>query len=647
MTRKRKNVESDENPPAKNGFEGYGYSESKTQKTEEVGTFPNKNHFDRSEERSSDGWRKDYNGFSGGRGRRDGGFRRNDRGGGSRGRGGKRGFDARDFEKQYGRVGGNDDFNGEQDGSEAKQGASSNDRQRPDGDGREFPKEIVGYLRSIEQIKKKEGKIEDFILEKCAEEVAGQETVLLAWTEAAVVVEAVFGSCPQGAALFLSSVSRLKHKTLADLMFGGASARTIENLIYAMCPIADSEHVELLQKLSEILIDNWADAVIAQPSSFLIRAIVWVCCGLSAKPKTGEEKKRIYKGNEMKTRLKKVYDNFALLAFDENLNQSALNSPNFITLFQDFIEADGMWNDKRGDEYVKKKLEKDDIEGISNAWYSPNGSRIWEKLMETCSEDSRSLLWLEFCSKNVSELTDNKFSNFPLQKIINSSTSLEMVTEIVESMSTKLSYLIDHQHSGVFLAFIRCAGRHPSSEKSILQQLRKHFRSASEAKKGQFLLNVLTLNKYDGSHFDAQMFTPKGTMLVSELVNYSKTKTLCAGFEQLTERQIQEMCCNKNTSRLIQAVLNSKTMSEEVKEKIIGAFDQNSWETLITDTYGSRVFEKIWSFVDVKRKQEIMKVLVEIHNTSKFWKFAMLRCDLYLFRKSRKEWVEKMKKANS
>ncbi|ULT95429.1 hypothetical protein L3Y34_004276 [Caenorhabditis briggsae] len=647
MTRKRKNVESDENPPAKNGFEGYGYSESKTQKTEEVGTFPNKNHFDRSEERSSDGWRKDYNGFSGGRGRRDGGFRRNDRGGGSRGRGGKRGFDARDFEKQYGRVGGNDDFNGEQDGSEAKQGTSSNDRQRPDGDGREFPKEIVGYLRSIEQIKKKEGKIEDFILEKCAEEVAGQETVLLAWTEAAVVVEAVFGSCPQGAALFLSSVSRLKHKTLADLMFGGASARTIENLIYAMCPIADSEHVELLQKLSEILIDNWADAVIAQPSSFLIRAIVWVCCGLSAKPKTGEEKKRIYKGNEMKTSLKKVYDNFALLAFDENLNQSALNSPNFITLFQDFIEADGMWNDKRGDEYVKKKLEKDDIEGISNAWYSPNGSRIWEKLMETCSEDSRSLLWLEFCSKNVSELTDNKFSNFPLQKIINSSTSLEMVTEIVESMSTKLSYLIDHQHSGVFLAFIRCAGRHPSSEKSILQQLRKHFRSASEAKKGQFLLNVLTLNKYDGSHFDAQMFTPKGAMLVSELVNYSKTKTLCAGFEQLTERQIQEMCCNKNTSRLIQAVLNSKTMSEEVKEKIIGAFDQNSWETLITDTYGSRVFEKIWSFVDVKRKQEIMKVLVGIHNTSKFWKFAMLRCDLYLFRKSRKEWVEKMKKTNS
>ena len=65
----------------------------------------------------------------------------------------------------------------------------------------------------------------------------------------------------------------------------------------------------------------------------------------------------------------------------------------------------------------------------------------------------------------------------------------------------------------------------------------------------------------------------QGTMLVSELVNFSKTKTLSAGFEQLTEQQIQEMSCNKYTSRLIQSVLASKTMSEEVKEKIIGAFD--------------------------------------------------------------------------
>lgn len=632
MTRKRKNVESEEKPPAKNAFEGYGYTEEKPVEKKEFKRFPDKS------EGSGGGYRGSGGNRGGGRGRGDGRFRRNDR----NDREGNREFKASDFEKQYGRVGGNDESIDQNDNSSSNSTQQFNDS-RPDGDGREFPKEIVGYLRSIEQIRKKEGKIEDFILEKCAEEVAGQETVLLAWTEAAVVVESVFGSCPQGASLFLTSISRLKHKTLADLMFGGASARTIENLIYSLCPLSQPEHVELLQKLSGILLDNWADAVTVQPSSFLIRAIVWVCCGLSAKPKVGEEKKRIYKGQDMKTSLKRVYEKFALLAFDENLNQNAMNSPNFVTLFQDFIEADGLWGDKRGDEYVKKKLEKEDFDRISKDWYSQNGSRIWEKLMETCSEDARSLLWIDFCSKNVAELTDNKFSNFPLQKMINSSTSLEMVTEIIETMSPKCSYLIEHQNSGVFYAVIRCAARYPSSEKTMLQQLRKYFRSASEAKKGQFLLNVLTLNGYDGSNFDSQRFTQKGTMLVSELVNFSKTKTLSVGFEQLSEQQIQEMSCNKYTSRLIQSVLASKTMSEEVKEKIIGAFDKDTWETLITDTYGSRVFEKIWDFVDVKRKQEIMKVLVGIHSTSKFWKFAMLRCDLYMFRKSRKDWIGKMK----
>uniref|UniRef100_A0A8R1HPX7 Uncharacterized protein n=1 Tax=Caenorhabditis japonica TaxID=281687 RepID=A0A8R1HPX7_CAEJA len=407
--------------------------------------------------------------------------------------------------RQYGRVGG-----GDNDDPPSDLKNESNFRQsEPDGDGREFPKEIVGYLRSIEQIKKKEGKIEDFILEKCAEEVVGQETTLLAWTEAAVVVESVFGSCPQGAALFLASISRLKHKVLADLMFGGASARTIENLIYSMCPIANAEHVELLQKLAGILLDNWADAVTVQPASFLIRAIVWVCCGFTAKPKAGEERKRNYKGQEIKASLKKVYEKFSLLAFDENLNKNHSDTPIFVTLFQDFIEADGLWGDHRSDEYVKRRLEKDDYEGISNAWHSPNGSRVWEKLMETCSEDARSLLWLEFCSKNFEELTNNKFANFPLQKMINSSSSLEMVTEIVDSFAPKCSEFLEHQNSGVFLAVLRCAARFPSSEKAMLQHLRKYFRAATEAKKANFLLNAITINQYDGSYFDAQKFTQK------------------------------------------------------------------------------------------------------------------------------------------
>ncbi|KIH47514.1 hypothetical protein ANCDUO_22425 [Ancylostoma duodenale] len=33
------------------------------------------------------------------------------------------------------------------------------------------------------------------------------------------------------------------------------------------------------------------------------------------------------------------------------------------------------------------------------------------------------------------------------------------------------------------------------------------------------------------------------------------------------------------------------------------------------------------------------------NNDSKFWKFAMLRCDMYLFRKDRKAWVQKMKQS--
>ncbi|VDM57378.1 unnamed protein product [Angiostrongylus costaricensis] len=106
------------------------------------------------------------------------------------------------------------------------------------------------------------------------------------------------------------------------------------------------------------------------------------------------------------------------------------------------------------------------------------------------------------------------------------------------------------------------------------------------------------------------------------------------------------MAKNRCGSHVIQAALRSSSLGDNVKEKLIAAFEDD-WESLISDVYGSHVFESIWtcSLYNVKRRQDLMKKLVPIHNDSKFWKFAMLRCDMYLFRKDRKAWVEKMKKS--
>ncbi|KHJ83409.1 hypothetical protein OESDEN_16894 [Oesophagostomum dentatum] len=56
-----------------------------------------------------------------------------------------------------------------------------------------YPSELVAYLKNIEQLKLSEGRIEDIVMDKCAEECSGEEEKLLLFRDSCVVVENVFG----------------------------------------------------------------------------------------------------------------------------------------------------------------------------------------------------------------------------------------------------------------------------------------------------------------------------------------------------------------------------------------------------------------------------------------------------------------------
>uniref|UniRef100_A0A0K0DF52 E3 ubiquitin-protein ligase listerin n=1 Tax=Angiostrongylus cantonensis TaxID=6313 RepID=A0A0K0DF52_ANGCA len=322
------------------------------------------------------------------------------------------------------------------------------------------------------------------VFDKCAQECSGEEEKLLSFKDSCVAIENVFGCSQYGAGLFLSGLARLKHRRLLDLLFSGNASRTIETLFYALRPIQEDQHVELLEKFSDLLCDNWNDAVGCQHSAFLIRCFARLACGLGKK----QEKVSTY-----------------CHVFVEDL----------FTKFQFFLE-------------------------LRQLWCGKNSSRVWEKLVISCREEMLHLLWTNIVAKHVLELASHPSANFPLQKFIANVKSLELVTN-----TCLFSFFL-------VVALLQCAANHELLQEPILKELRKFFRASTD-----------------------------------------------------------------------------------------------DWEPLISDVYGSHVFESIWtcSLYNVKRRQDLMKKLVPIHNDSKFWKFAMLRCDMYLFRKDRKAWVEKMKKS--
>ncbi|KAE9421003.1 hypothetical protein Angca_002199, partial [Angiostrongylus cantonensis] len=457
--------------------------------------------------------------------------------------------------------------------------------------------------------------LDNMVFDKCAQECSGEEEKLLSFKDSCVAIENVFGCSQYGAGLFLSGLARLKHRRLLDLLFSGNASRTIETLFYALRPIQEDQHVEV--HLGDLLCDNWNDAVGCQHSAFLIRCFARLACGL------GKKQEKVCENEEMVGFLKDMHTKLAKI------------QP---VLFQNESVRVGLSR-------IFGRIASLALESISpelrQLWCGKNSSRVWEKLVISCREEMLHLLWTNIVAKHVLELASHPSANFPLQKFIANVKSLELVTN---TSTTLIPTFLSTDRWGVVVALLQCAANHELLQEPILKELRKFFRASTHQNKLNFFLNVITFNKYDGKTFDVN--DSHLHVLLEALLSFHKVKTLTACLEALPYEHIVGLAKNRCGSHVIQAALRSSSLGDNVKEKLIAAFEDD-WEPLISDVYGSHVFESIWtcSLYNVKRRQDLMKKLVPIHNDSKFWKFAMLRCDMYLFRKDRKAWVEKMKKS--
>uniref|UniRef100_A0A8L8JUM8 BTB/POZ domain-containing protein n=1 Tax=Heligmosomoides polygyrus TaxID=6339 RepID=A0A8L8JUM8_HELPZ len=431
---------------------------------------------------------------------------------------------------------------------------------------------------------------ERMVLDKCAEECV--YNIDLPWP--------LSYSCSSayGAELFLSALARLKHKRLLELLFSGTSSRTIETLFYALVPIKESTTLELLEKFSDLLCDNWNDAVTCQFSAFLIRCFARVA---ARRPKVF------------------ILERRCLLLLQSLLNSSRSSrcSRLFILTRAALSSLLSLLSRSMNRPLRMQRAFAD----LRQLWLGKNSSRVWEKLVLTCREETLQSLW------EVAELAAHPCANFPLQKFMACVKSLELVR--VSSSTPLIQKFLSSDRWGVAQALLRCAARHEELQEPLLKELRQYFRASK----------CFSPRRRSANHI------PRGIRRDIR----DKTLSMRPRFRillRICNVSVHFQAKNRCGSHVLQSAFRSNTLSEDLKEKLIKAFEDD-WGSLISDVYGSHVFESIWecSLFNVKRRQELMKKLVPIRSDSKFWKFAMLRCDMYLFRKDRKAWVEKMKKS--
>ncbi|PAV62689.1 hypothetical protein WR25_20418 [Diploscapter pachys] len=395
-------------------------------------------------------------------------------------------------------------------------------------------------------------------------------------------------------------------------------------------------------------VKNWLDSVGDQNASFILRAISRICCGLPKRKDNERYEDRTCDPKNRKTtpELQEIFSKICQLALDYSTVKNLLDYPVCSLLIQEVVECNRISKGNKHRKFLGQILEsmqKEDADGdlIVKQWEGKNSSRIWDALVTELDENDASQIWMSIIQPKFDRLSLHPSANFVLQRFIEGSHSFDLATDILDEIGPRMSKLVDSSRTGVICSLVKCIRNHEQLQETLLKNLRATFKAEKSSNKTKFIYNLLTLNTYNGI-FDCKVLKPLGCVLVKELLSLEKRKTIVACLMEMPAEHIRTMSIHGPACRVLQSAIESPTLDEEVKNKIIGAFE-SYWVDLIANPYSSHLFDRIWDYWGVREKQDLLKKLVPIRNESRQWKFAMLKADMKLFRDDRKAWVAKMK----
>ncbi|PIL36686.1 hypothetical protein GSI_00375 [Ganoderma sinense ZZ0214-1] len=297
----------------------------------------------------------------------------------------------------------------------------------------------------------------------------------------------------------------------------------------------------------------------------------------------------------------------------------------------------------------------------------PTASHLLEALVRKSPDNVFDIMWRTYFSGKLAKLAVHPVANFVVAKGFErlNAEQLDAALEELQGVAVKI---VKNSRTGVFKALVERAGVIQSGIREVVELIANAFELESEEDRLLFVPCVLRLKPlpefhkafaaaaaqdeekaaddepHHKRHKTQDPLEPKvpGAILLQSMLRLPSphNEIVLTSLQEMRLENVVQMAHHATSSRVLDAVLESSTVSKPAKRKFVMSF-LGQYHVLVDDRIGSRVGDRCWAFADPYLKEKIARSLIPHEHAlagSFYGKFFARSLNLHVLQRDPERW---------
>ncbi|XP_075047934.1 nucleolar protein 9 isoform X2 [Mixophyes fleayi] len=254
-------------------------------------------------------------------------------------------------------------------------------------------------------------------------------------------------------------------------------------------------------------------------------------------------------------------------------------------------------------------------------------SRLLERILEVSEKKQLIRLFKTHFQGQLQELAAHPIANYTVQRLVCATQSKKLFSTLFKELSPALEDVMAKGHMGIITTLAEACKRLQYHQADLVSQLMEAFHCAAPASRRvacvPLFFSLLTYEVYykteeeeepsehkDNAEIKLASVNYHGSVLVQHLLHFENPAPALHSLGSMTEADLQTVACSQAGSHVFDALLNSASITEKQRKKVLRKLRTRSME-LACNKHGSRVLDRVWNVSTMGVKEEIAKKLVE------------------------------------